>query len=157
MKVAQIYLNQNSEPLKLPKITFLTVSIPQNLISRIKFTFWKFLEHSAVWRFYNLLATQILREIKFWLFKRSKKSFLAFLEVLNFDLSNFETFLKSQIYQNSNLRDSEIVEMAIFDIQMWLKLISCKIEWLSLIFFIFQLYSVFVIHGKVIGRCVSSS
>ena len=76
-----------------------------------------------------MLATQILREIKFWLFKLSKKSFLAFLEVLNFDVSNFEPFLKSQIYQNSNLRDSEIVKMAIFDIQNLPKLISLKIEW----------------------------
>ena len=55
-------------------------------------------------------------------FKRSKISFLALLEGLNFNFSKFEPFLKSQIYQNSKLRVSEIVIMAIFDIQILPKL-----------------------------------
>ena len=45
-------------------------------------------------------------------FKQSKMSFLALLEALNFNFSKFEPFLKSQIYQNSNLTDSEMVKMA---------------------------------------------
>ena len=49
-------------------------------------------------------------------FKRSKMSFLALLEVLNFNFSKFEPFLKSQIYQNSKLRISENVQMAMFEI-----------------------------------------
>ena len=48
-------------------------------------------------------------------FKRSKMSILVLLEVLNFDVSKFEPFLKSQIYQNSKLRVSEMVEMADFE------------------------------------------
>ena len=53
-----------------------------------------------------------------------KLSFLAILEVLNFD---FEPFLNSQIYQNSKLRVSEIVKM--LEIQILPKLISYKINW----------------------------
>ena len=56
-------------------------------------------------------------------------SFLALLEVLNFDFSESEPFLKFQINQNSKLRVSEIVKMAIFDHQILPKLISAKIEW----------------------------
>ena len=44
-------------------------------------------------------------------FKQSKMSFLALLEVLNFDFGKFEPFLKSQNYQNSKFRDSEIVKI----------------------------------------------
>ena len=62
-------------------------------------------------------------------FKRSKISFLTLLEVLNFDFIKFEPFLKSEIYQNSKFRVSEIVKMAIFEIQILPKLISPKIEW----------------------------
>ena len=63
-------------------------------------------------------------------FKKSKMSFLALLEVLNFNFSKFEPFLKSQIYQNSRLSVSKIVKMAIFGtIQFLPKLISRKIEW----------------------------
>ena len=54
--------------------------------------------------------------------------FLALLEVLNFDFS-FEPFLKSQLYQNSKLIASDIVKMAIFEIQILPKSISRKIEW----------------------------
>ena len=61
--------------------------------------------------------------------KESKMSFLALLEVLNFDFSESEPFLKFQINQNSKLRESEIVKMAIFDHQILPKLISAKIEW----------------------------
>ena len=43
-------------------------------------------------------------------FKRSKMSFLALLEVLNFNFSKFEPFLKSQINQNSKLSVYEIVK-----------------------------------------------
>ena len=60
--------------------------------------------------------------------KQSKMSFLALLEVLNFNFIKFETFLKFQIYKNSKLRVSEIVKMAIFDIQIVPKLISRKNE-----------------------------
>ena len=56
-------------------------------------------------------------------------SFLALLEPLNFDFRKFEPFFKSQIYQISNLRASEIVKMAIFESQILPKLISRKIEW----------------------------
>ena len=55
--------------------------------------------------------------------------FLALLEALNFNFSKFEPFLKSQICQNSKLRVSEVVKMAIFEIQILPKLISHKIEW----------------------------
>jgi len=57
-----------------------------------------------------------------------KISFLALLEVLNFNFDIFEPFLKSKIYQNSKLKVSEIVKMAIFQIQILPKLISHKIE-----------------------------
>ena len=53
-------------------------------------------------------------------------SYLALLQLLNF---NFQPFLNSQIYQNSKLRVSEIVKMAILEIQNLPKLISRKIEW----------------------------
>ena len=43
--------------------------------------------------------------------------------------SKFEPFLKFQICQNSKLRVSEIVKMAIFEIQIMPKLISRKIGW----------------------------
>ena len=61
-------------------------------------------------------------------FKRSKMSFLALLEVLNFNFSKFEPFLKYQIYQNSNLTVSGMVKMAIFEIQILPKLLPSKIE-----------------------------
>ena len=69
----------------------------------------------------NFPTTQVLREIKFW--------FFALLEVLNCNFSKFEPFLKYQIYQNSKLRISENVKWAIFDVQIWPKWISHKIEW----------------------------
>jgi len=74
-------------------------------------------------------ATQILREINFGEPKQSNMSFLALLEVLNLNFSKFEPFLKSQMYQNSKLRVSKIVKMAIYEIQILSKLISRKIEW----------------------------
>ena len=43
-------------------------------------------------------------------------SFLALLEVLNFDFRKCEPVLKSQMYQNSKLRVSKSVKMTIFDI-----------------------------------------
>ena len=68
-------------------------------------------------------------------------SFLAIFEGQKFDFSNFEPFLTAQIYKNSklrvsemvkwqfyHLRDYEIVKMKIFSIQIFPKLISCKIE-----------------------------
>ena len=55
-------------------------------------------------------------------------SFSTILEAINLDVGKFEPFLKSQIYQNSKLRVPEIVKMAIFYIQILLKLISHKIE-----------------------------
>ena len=58
-----------------------------------------------------------------------KISILAFLEVLNSNFGITEPFLKSEIYQNSKLRVSEIVKIAIFVIQILPKLISHKIEW----------------------------
>ena len=62
-------------------------------------------------------------------FKGSKMSFLALLEVMNFNFGKFEPFLKFQIHQNSKLRVFIIVKMAMFDIQILPKLISSKIEW----------------------------
>ena len=56
-------------------------------------------------------------------------SFLALLEVLNFNFRQLKPLLKSQIDQNSKLRVSEMVKMAIFDIQILPKLISRKTEW----------------------------
>ena len=61
-------------------------------------------------------------------FKRQKMSLLALLEVLNLDFSKFEPFLKSLIYQNSKLRVSEIVKIAIFHIKLLPKLIPRKVE-----------------------------
>ena len=58
-----------------------------------------------------------------------KMSFLALSEVMNLNFCKFEAFLKFKNYQNSKLRVSEIVKMAIFDIQILPKFISCKIEW----------------------------
>ena len=80
-----------------------------------------------VYEFYCLPATLIIHEIKFWWIQTVKKvSFLALSEVLNFNFSKFEPFLKSQIYQTSKLRVrvSEIVKMAIFDNQILPKLFS---------------------------------
>ena len=56
-------------------------------------------------------------------------SFLVHLEFLNFNFSQFDPFLKSQIDQNSKLRVSVIVKTAISDIQILPKLISRKTEW----------------------------
>ena len=49
-------------------------------------------------------------------------SFSPILETMNLDVGKFEPFLKSQIYQNSKLRDSEIVEMVIFETEILPKL-----------------------------------
>ena len=51
------------------------------------------------------------------------------IEVLNLNFSQFEPFLEFQNDQNSKLRVSEIVKLAIFEIQILPKLISRKIEW----------------------------
>ena len=56
-------------------------------------------------------------------------SFLAILEVLNFEFDKFELFFKSQIYQNSNFRVSKIVRKAIFEIPILPKLSSRKMGW----------------------------
>ena len=67
-------------------------------------------------------GVEILQFARFYMksnfgaFKQSKMSFLALLEVLDFNSSKFEPFLKHQIYQNSNLTVSEMVKMANFDI-----------------------------------------
>ena len=79
------------------------------------------------WLCWNLIILPPLRfyvKSNFGIFKRSKKSFLAILEVLNFEFGQFEQFFKSQICQNSKFRVSKIVKMAIFEIQILLKLIS---------------------------------
>ena len=77
--------------------------------------------------FYHLPATQIL--VNLVNSNGQKVSFLALLEIPNFDFRKFEPFLKSQIYQSSKLRVSEIVKMAIFKIHILPKLFSRKIEW----------------------------
>ena len=51
-----------------------------------------------------------------------------YIPALNFDFSKFEPFLKSLTYQNSKLRVSEIVKMAIFEIKTLPKLFSRKTE-----------------------------
>ena len=61
-------------------------------------------------------------------FKWSKMSFWALSEVLNFNFSKFEPFCKSQINRNSKLSVSEIVKVALFQIQILPKLISRKNE-----------------------------
>ena len=64
---------------------------------------------STMWKFYNMPATQIFCEIKFWLIqtvKRSKMSFLAMFQVLNFDFSKFEQLSSpkfSQIHSSESL------------------------------------------------------
>ena len=55
-------------------------------------------------------------------------SFLALLEVLNFDFS-FSHYSGSKFTKIQKLRVSEIVKMAILEIQNLPKLISRKIEW----------------------------
>ena len=67
-----------------------------------------------VWEFYNFSAIQILRELKFWWIQRVNNVIYGTLEVLNFDFSNFEQFLKPQIYQNSKFRVSKIAKNDIF-------------------------------------------
>ena len=64
----------------------------------------------------------------FWNSCSQKCQFWHFLRFWICDFSTFELFLKSQIYQNSKLSVSEIVEMAIFEIKMLLNFISHKIE-----------------------------
>ena len=56
-------------------------------------------------------------------------SFLAILEVLNLDISKFEQLFKSQIYQIPISEYLRIVKKAIFEIQIFPKLISRKIKW----------------------------
>ena len=51
-------------------------------------------------------------------FKRSKSVIFGILQLLNFNFGESQPFFKSQICQNSNLRVSEIVQMAIFEIQI---------------------------------------
>ena len=67
-------------------------------------------------KFDNFTATQILREIEFWCrySKGSKMSFLAILEVLNFDFSKFEELSSSEFTKNSKFRVSKIVKNDIF-------------------------------------------
>ena len=48
-----------------------------------------------VWDFYNLTATQILREIKFCSIETVKNVNLAILEGLNFDLGKFVQFFNA--------------------------------------------------------------
>ena len=73
-----------------------------------------------------ITATQILHEIKFGKFKRSKNAIFC-----NFGGSefwfDFELFFTYQIYQNSKFWVSKIVKKAIFEIHILPKLISRKV------------------------------
>ena len=51
-------------------------------------------------------------------FKRSKNVIFGTLELLNFNFGKSQPFFKSQICQNSKMRVSEIVQMAILEIQI---------------------------------------
>ena len=78
------------------------------------------LKEAQCWNFIIILPLRFYVKSDFDEFKRWKMSFLALLEILNFNLSRFEPFLKFYIYQDSRLRVYEIVKMA---------LISHKIKW----------------------------
>ena len=56
------------------------------------------------------LPLRFYMKLNFGEFKYSRMSFLALLEVLNFDFSKLEPFLKSEIYLNLKLRVSEIAK-----------------------------------------------
>ena len=69
------------------------------------------------WLYYYLISLMPLRYyVKSNLANSNSQemSFLAILEVLNFEFDKFELFFKSQIYQNSNFRVSKIVKKCNF-------------------------------------------
>ena len=90
----------------------------QNVKLRLDFVeIWSFYRHSDfTWN--HILGNS----------NSPKMLILTISEVLNFDFSQFEQIFKSQIYQNSKLRVSETVKMAIYESQIWSKLISRKIK-----------------------------
>jgi len=55
---------------------------------------------TRVWQFKNLIATQILREVKFGNFRGSKTAILAILEALNFESGENSTFESIENSQN---------------------------------------------------------
>ena len=62
-------------------------------------------------------------------FKHSKNVIFGTFGGSEFWFDKFKPFLKSKIYQNSKLRVSENIKIAIFEIQILPKLFSRKIEW----------------------------
>ena len=58
----------------------------------------------TVWTFLDFSITQILREINFRDSRTAKSAFFAILEALNLDFYEFLHFLKSEIYQLSQIK-----------------------------------------------------
>ena len=97
-------LKSNSEPLKLTKLTFLTIWNHQNVISR-KIGVAVKCEVKA-WLFWNLIIYHQSDFMWNHILGNSnspKMLILSIQEVLNFDFSIWATF-KSKVYQNSQSR-----------------------------------------------------
>ena len=74
------------------------------------------LSKCEMWKFYNLPATQILRENKFWRIQMVQKCpFLTILEVLNFDFSRFEQLSSPKFTNIPSTESLKLPKMTKFD------------------------------------------
>ena len=64
-----------------------------------------------MWKFGNITATQILREIKLCASEVSKFAILKAFSTYEFGFSEFLHFVRGEIDQKSQFRASEIVKM----------------------------------------------
>ena len=67
-----------------------------------------------MWKFQDLSATQILREIKFGHFEAPKTAIFTILAALNFEFLELLTFSHVKFFQK--IKASNMVKTAIFDL-----------------------------------------
>ena len=76
-----------------------------------------FMKHSTVWKFQDFSTSQILREISFREFRRSKTAILTFLETLKFDVWWILAFFpgpENQFQSKSKFRATKFAENGYF-------------------------------------------
>ena len=66
-----------------------------------------------MWKFQGFSATQILREIHFGHFEALKTAILTIWAAVNFEVLETINIFKHEIAQNSKLKASKIVKMAV--------------------------------------------
>ena len=68
-----------------------------------------------MWKFQDLSAIQILREINFGHFEASKTAIWTIWAALNFEFLRTDDILKCENFLNIKIQSLQIVKMAIFD------------------------------------------